>query len=73
MYVSLFSQQIIISSDVFNIDDKKNLSSKSAYYTDFWRSCDTEDWSNDDENSASIPEINYMFKYITTENSYFKL
>ncbi len=23
---------------------------KSAYYNDFWRSCDTEDWSNDAEN-----------------------
>ncbi len=23
------------------------LSSKSAYYYDFWRSCDTEDWSSD--------------------------
>ncbi len=26
------------------------LSSKSEYYYDFWRSCDTEDWSNHDEN-----------------------
>ncbi len=38
---------------VFNIDNQKLfLSSKSAYYYDFWRSCDTEDWSNDAENSA---------------------
>ncbi len=22
---------------------------KSAYYNDFWISCDTEDWSNDDK------------------------
>ncbi len=29
------------------------LSSKSAYYYDFWRSCDTEDWSNYAENSAA--------------------
>ncbi len=28
------------------------LSSKSEHYYDFWRSCDTEDWSNDAENSA---------------------
>ncbi len=62
MYVSLFSQQIIISSAVFNIDDKKNVSSKSAYYTDFWRSCDTEDWSNDDENSALHPRNKWHFK-----------
>ncbi len=29
------------------------LSSKSAYYYDFWRSYDTEDWSNDAENTAA--------------------
>ncbi len=34
------------------------LSSKSVYYYDFWRSCDTEDWSNDAENTALITEIN---------------
>ncbi len=32
---------------------------KSAYYNDFWRSCDTEDWSNDAENTDLITEINY--------------
>ncbi len=26
---------------------------KSAYYYDFWRSCDTEDWSNDAKNTAA--------------------
>ncbi len=36
-------------------------------------SCDTEDWSNDAENSALITGINYILKYIQTENSYFKL
>ncbi len=36
-------------------------------------SCDTEDWSNEAENSALITEINYILKYIKTENSYFKL
>ncbi len=37
---------------VFNIfnNQKCFLSSKSVYYYDFWRSCDTEDWSNDAEN-----------------------
>ncbi len=49
------------------------LEHKSAYQNDFWRSCDTEDWSNDAENSALITEINYILKYITVENSYFKL
>ncbi len=29
-----------------------NINNKSAYYNDFWRSCDTEDWSNDAENTA---------------------
>ncbi len=48
------------------------LNSKSAYYTDFWRSCDTEDCSNDAENSALITEINYILTYIHIENSYFK-
>ncbi len=34
-------------------------------------SCDTEDWSNDAENSALITEINYILKYIKTENRFF--
>ncbi len=38
-------------------------SSKSVYYYDFWRSCDTEDWSNDAENTALITEINYILTY----------
>ncbi len=29
-----------------------------------WRSCDTEDWSNDDENTALITGINYSLIYI---------
>ncbi len=36
-------------------------------------SCDTEDWSNDAENSALITGINIFFKYIQSENCYFKL
>ncbi len=43
------------------------LSSKSAYYYDFWRSRDTEDWSNDAETSALITGINYILKYIQIE------
>ncbi len=35
-----------------------------------WRSCDTEDWSNDAENTALITEINYILKYIKIENCY---
>ncbi len=46
------------------------LSSKSVYYNDFWRSCDTEDWcwifSFDHRNKLHL-------KYIHMENSSFKL
>ncbi len=61
----------ILCSSVGNIDNNQNflLSSKSAYYYDFWRSCDTEDWSNDAENT----EINYSLTHIHIENSYLKL
>ncbi len=47
---------------VFNIDNNQKcfLGSKS----DFWRSCDTEDWSKDAENSALITGINYILQYI---------
>ncbi len=49
--------KILFRTTVFNIDNNQKylLSSKSAYYYDFWRSCDTEDWSNDAENT----EINH--------------
>ncbi len=47
------------------------LSSKSVYYNDFWRSCDTEDWSNDAENTVLITEINYILTYITIEKKLF--
>ncbi len=59
---------------VFNIDNNQKcfLSSKSAYYYDFWRSCDTEDCSNDAENTALITEINYSLIYIKIKSSYFK-
>ncbi len=57
---------------VFNIDNQKCfLSSKSVYYYDFWRSCDTEDWSNDAENTALITEINYSLTDNTTDIFYF--
>ncbi len=36
-------------------------------------SCDTEDWSNDAENSASITGINYILLNSRLEDSYFKL
>ncbi len=48
MYNSLL--KILSRKIILNIDEKCFLSSKSAYHNDFWRSCDTEDWSNDAEN-----------------------
>ncbi len=71
----MVSTKILCSTTVFNIDNnyKCFLSSKSAYYYDFWRSCDTEDWSNDAENTDLITEINYTLTDIHMENSYFKL
>ncbi len=54
---AMFSTLMIIAHNYF-------LSCKSEYYNDFWRSCDTEDWSNDAENTALITEINYMLTYI---------
>ncbi len=35
-------------------------------------SCDIEDWSNDDENSALCHMNNYILKYIPIENRCFK-
>ncbi len=62
--------KILCSTTVFNIDNNQKcfLSSKSAYYYDFWRSCDTEDCSNDAENTALITEINYSLTDIHIEN-----
>ncbi len=63
-----------IRTTVFNIDNEKYfLSSKSFYENDFWRSCDTEDWRNDAENTTLITEIHYILKYIHIENSYFNI
>ncbi len=47
-----------------------NIHNKSAYYNDFWRSCDTEDCSNDAENTALITEINSILKHIKIRNQY---
>ncbi len=60
---------------IFNIDHNQKcfLSSKSAYYYDFWRSCDTEDCSNDAENTALITEIKYSLTDIHIENRYLEL
>ncbi len=64
--LTVSTKQILCSTTVFNIDNNQKcfLSSKSAYYYDFWRSCDTKDWSNDAENTAFITEINYSLTHI---------
>ncbi len=49
------------------------LSIKSVYYYDFWRSCDSEDWSNDAENTTLITEINYNITDTEIDSSSFKL
>ncbi len=51
-------------STFFNIDNNQKcfLSSKSAYYYDFWRSCGTGDWSNNDENTAAHHINTLQFK-----------
>ncbi len=44
------STKLWSSTKVFNIANNQKcfLSSKSAHFYDFWRPCDTEDWSYDD-------------------------
>ncbi len=67
------SEKILLNCFQHNNNNQKCfLSSKSAYYYDFWRSCDTEDWSNDAENTALITEINYSLTHIHIENTYVK-
>ncbi len=41
-----------------------NIDSNQKYESDFWRSCNTEDWSNDAKIQISITWINYILKYI---------
>ncbi len=45
------STKTLSGTTVLSINNNQKCS-KSAYY-DFWRSCDTEDWSNDAENTAA--------------------
>ncbi len=59
--------------DVFNTDNNQKyvLSSKSVYYYDFWRSCDSEGIMMLKIQSC-ITEINYILTDLHTENIYFK-
>ncbi len=59
------STKILGNTTIFNIDNNQKY-----FLNDFWRSCDTEDCSNDAENTALITEINYIWTHIHIENSY---
>ncbi len=51
------------STSVFNINNYNNysfLNAKSLYYIISGGTCDTEDWSNDDENSAIFASQEYI-------------
>ncbi len=69
------STKILCSTTVFKIDNNQKcfMSSKSAYYYDFWRSCDTEDWNNNAKNLALITGINCIWTYYSHRNQIFKL
>ncbi len=51
----MVSTKTLGSTTIFNTskNNKCFLSSKYAYYYDFWRTCDTEDWINVAENTAA--------------------
>ncbi len=52
------------NTTVFNTDNNQKyfLSIKSEYYNYFWRSCDTEYWRNDAENTAAHHRNKLHFK-----------
>ncbi len=69
IYITV-STNILSTSSVFNIDNNKTcfLSSTHLHTRMISEgSCDTEDWRL----SFAITGINYIFKYIQTENSHF--
>ncbi len=51
---------------------KQHICFQSVDY-DFWRSCDTEDWSNDAENTDLITGLNDILLNFQIENSYFHM
>ncbi len=64
----LNNKSITVSTKtLFSTDNNQKcfLNSESVYYYDFWRSCDTEDWSNDAENTDLIKGINYILQQNT--------
>ncbi len=70
-----FLTKILCSTTVFNIDNNQKcfLSSKSAYQNDFWRSCDTEDWSNDAENTAAHHRNKLQFNRYSHRKQLFEI
>ncbi len=58
---------------IFNIDKKCFLSSKSVYDNDFWRSRDTEDWSNDAENTALHHRNKLHFNIYSNRKQFFTI
>ncbi len=51
IYLWILKNKMYHGTTDFNIDN--NQKCFSVYYYDFCRSCDTEDWSNDAENTAA--------------------
>ncbi len=68
-----FSTKILSGTTVFNIDSNVSRAANQHIRVISEGSCDTEDWSNDDENSALRQGINSILKQFTIENSSFKL
>ncbi len=66
-----FSTKIWSNTTLFNIDNYKKFEQQISILEWFWRSCDTEDWSNDAEIQLRITGINYILKYIHIKNSLF--
>ncbi len=72
----ILNKCIMVSTKIwscFNTDNNVSWA-VNQHMNDFWRSCDTEDWRNDAENTLKYITINYILLYIIhIENSHFKL
>ncbi len=52
----------------YNFSNTNTYVSWAANDNDFWRSCDTEDWSNDVGNTALVIQINKIWQCIHIDN-----
>ncbi len=68
-----FSKNKLSGTTVFNIYSNVSRAANQHIRVISEGSCNTEDWSNDDENSAVRQGINSILKQFTIENSSFKL